>query len=316
MSSMLLLLLLALAASAIFAGSETGFYGLNRLRLRQLAEHSWTAGLLARSTASASGFLAALLLGNNLANSLAVQSGVGLLEEWGVGHAELWTTILLTPLLLLVGELLPKAWMMGRPARMVGLALPLALCRLLFLPFTLPLAWLATRLQGGAAANALERRQLEALLHEGRRQAPGEARVMQAALRALDSRGRGLDPFLRMDLPILPQKMTHANALHSLAQSRDGIALLRLPGGRWGLLRAQALLDAPPRQSLASLAVTLPVLPRSIDLGGALVRLRGLRAGFATVEGKGPAAVLDLEYAVAMLVAPAPPSDSVPGSHS
>jgi len=316
MSALLCLLLLALAASALFAGSETGFYGLNRLRLRQLAEDSWAAGLLMRVTASASGFLAALLLGNNLANSLAVQSSIGLLEGWGIGHAEFWTTIFLTPLLLIFGELLPKAWMMGRPLRLIRLTLPLAICRVLFLPFTAPLAWMATRLQGGGATNALERRQLESLLHEGRHQAPGEARVMVAALRALDSRGRGLEPFLRHDLPVLPASMSHEVARQRLARSRDGIALLQLPNHRWALLRAQALLDAPPRQSLSSLAVTLPVLPRSMDLAGALVRLRGLGAGFASVAGKGSAAILDLEYAVAMLVAPALPTAAHPGSSS
>jgi len=303
---MVLLLLLALLGSAMFAGSETGFYGLNRLRLRQMADDSLPAAVLVRITASSSGFLAALLLGNNLANSLAVQGGVGVLEGFGVDQAEFWTTIALTPVLLLLGELLPKAWMLQRPVRLVFLALPLAFFRVLFLPLTLPLAWLASRLEGSGAGLALERRQLETLLHEGREQAPGEARVMVAALRALDSRGQGLAPFLRHDLPTLPASLDHETARARLAQSPDGNALVELKSGQYGLLRSRNLLDAPAQQPLSALAVALPVLPRGLDLGGALVRLRGLGAAFAVVEGEAATAVLDLEYAVALLVMPTP----------
>lgn len=316
MIAMFLLLVIALLASAMFAGSETGFYSLNRLRLRQMAHDSLPAAVLTRITSSASGFLAALLLGNNLANSLAVQGGVGLLVGWGIEQAEFWTTLILTPVLLLLGELLPKAWMLHRPVRLVHLAFPLAFFRALFLPLTLPLAWLASRLEGSDAGLALERRQLEALLHEGRDQAPGEARVMVAALRALDSRGQGLAPFMRHDLPTLAPELAHDAARAALAQSPDGNALVELKPGRFGLLRSRHLLDAPAHRPLSALAVPLPVLPQGLDLGGALVRLRGLRAAFAAVEGEASTAVLDLEYAVAMLVMPAPLASSAPETHS
>ena len=106
-----LLFLLGLSLSAFFSGSETGFYRVSRTRLvldglsgSKMAR--WMIWLLNHPAI----FVATTLVGNNLANyvtSLAIVMGVAI--WFGVGSsAELLGPIFLTPIVFVLGELLPK----------------------------------------------------------------------------------------------------------------------------------------------------------------------------------------------------------------
>jgi len=306
-TSLVLLLVFAIAASAMFAGSETGFYGMNRLRLRHEARRSRGAALLESVVRSPSAFLATLLIGNNLANDAAVKAAGKLCASFGLEGAEFWGALFLTPLIFFFGEVLPKQLLLANPRRLFGLAAPLALARIVFWPLTAPLAWLASALDGGEGASVLARRQFEALLQEGEQHPPGEARVMSAALRALDSRGKGLEPFLRFDLPEFQADLSTEAARQDLATSTDTLALVRNPKGPPGLLLGSRLATADARASLGDLALPLPSLPADLDLAGALTSLRALGVAFAWVEKPGEwAGLCDLEYALARLFEPSP----------
>ncbi|NLZ59261.1 MAG: HlyC/CorC family transporter [Lentisphaerae bacterium] len=122
----ILLVLLGMALVAFFSASEMAFTSASRIYLRGLAEKgNAAAGRICRFFEQSERFLGTVLVGSNLANvSLVTLAQVFLLqfllsrpalarlilapEGLGLG-IELLTTLLLTPLLLLFCEILPKA---------------------------------------------------------------------------------------------------------------------------------------------------------------------------------------------------------------
>jgi len=108
----LLLFLVGLRLSAFFSGGETGFYRMSYLRL-SIDAHAGDpiARRLLWFSNNPSYFVATTLVGNNVANyltTLAIGLGIACLltdEPW---WAEIVGTLLLSPLIFLWGELLPK----------------------------------------------------------------------------------------------------------------------------------------------------------------------------------------------------------------
>ncbi|QDU06933.1 CNNM domain-containing protein [Gimesia aquarii] len=106
------LFLIGLRLSALFSGSETGFYRVSFLRLNIDANHGDPiAKRLCWFAQNPSYFVATTLIGNNLANDLttiAISLGIAELYQQSGGAAEIITTILLTPVIFIFGELVPK----------------------------------------------------------------------------------------------------------------------------------------------------------------------------------------------------------------
>ncbi len=144
------LFLFGLVLSALFSGSETGMYRVSRTRLvldalggsRSARALIW---LLNRPTI----YVATALVGNNLANfltSFAIVTAVAAI--FGESFiAELVGPMLLTPMVFVFGELLPKLWFFQAPYRLLGIVKPfLLLSTLIFLPVSSLLALLAMAL--------------------------------------------------------------------------------------------------------------------------------------------------------------------------
>ncbi len=106
-----LLAFVGMVGSALYSGLETGVYRLNRVRLHLLAhEHKPQALRLSRMVRNPNRTLGTLLIGNNIANYASSFGITALLEGAGLGD---WQVILvvaaiLTPLLFVFGEVLPK----------------------------------------------------------------------------------------------------------------------------------------------------------------------------------------------------------------
>jgi CBS domain containing-hemolysin-like protein len=107
----LTLMLLGFAGSALYSGMETGAYSLNRIRLHILDHEGWRSAhtlrtLLDRPTL----LLSTLLIGNNLTNYLGTASLAVILQSQGLNEWEsiVLNTILVTPILFIFGETLPK----------------------------------------------------------------------------------------------------------------------------------------------------------------------------------------------------------------
>jgi len=103
--------LLGLIGSAVFSGLETGIYRLNRIRLHLYAhQHERRATLLDRMIRSPNRMLGTLLIGNNIANYASSLAITALLAAAGYSDRQVIVivAVILTPLLFVFGEVLPK----------------------------------------------------------------------------------------------------------------------------------------------------------------------------------------------------------------
>jgi len=142
--------LVGLLLSALFSGSETGFYRIPRIRLKLDAmEKDRTARQLLWLVNRPSFFIATLLVGNNVAHymvSLATVLFVGAVLSNSQGIIiEILATLLVAPLLFVYGEMFPKYLFMHAPNRMLRTFAPvISSCFRLFLPLSL-LLWLVNQ---------------------------------------------------------------------------------------------------------------------------------------------------------------------------
>ncbi|QDU88310.1 hypothetical protein Pla175_16850 [Pirellulimonas nuda] len=145
----LLLFSLGLALSAMFSGSETGFYRLSRLRLviDTMAGDRISKGFL-WAVNNPAAFVATVLVGNNVANYLASSAIVMACDHYFAGSelAGVLVPMAFSPLVFVYGELMPKNVFYAAPNRMLRrVAAPLAVAGLLFLPVS-ALLWCVGRL--------------------------------------------------------------------------------------------------------------------------------------------------------------------------
>ena len=113
----IVVLILLIVLSAFFSSAETAFSSANRIKMRSLAEEgNKTAALVIKILDSYSKLLSAILIGNNVVNlsasSLATTIAIALSEPLGI-QASLMTglaTGILTVVVLLGGEIVPKTW--------------------------------------------------------------------------------------------------------------------------------------------------------------------------------------------------------------
>jgi len=103
--------LVGICFSALFSGMETGIYTINRVRLSVRAGRKEAAALrLSKEIQHSNRLLATLLVGNNLANYAGSYGIAAILATLGYGE---WAVvalnaIVLTPMLFVFGETLPK----------------------------------------------------------------------------------------------------------------------------------------------------------------------------------------------------------------
>lgn len=146
----IVLFLVALAASAFFSGSETGFYRVSQLRLVvESAEGRWLSRGLLWSANRPSQFVATALIGNNIANYLISLAVLLFFRAAGGGAwLESVAPVALTPVLFIYGELLPKRLFEQAPNRLLAITGPaFLLCMVLFYPLSWALGVLSTLLQ-------------------------------------------------------------------------------------------------------------------------------------------------------------------------
>ncbi len=130
-----LLALVGTMFSALFSGLETGLYRINRIRLRLRAERAEDrrAQVLLAMISQPETLLATVLLGNNLANYLTTGAVSSLLAPLGEMVAVVVTTVIVTPVLFILGEVTPKnifrrspdllCYPLAKPLRGLSLAL-------------------------------------------------------------------------------------------------------------------------------------------------------------------------------------------------
>ena len=104
--------------SGFFSGTETALTATSRARMHSLEGHGDArAGTVTRLIARRDRLIGALLIGNNLVNilasALATSMFLSLFGEAGVAYA----TLIMTVLLVIFAEVLPKSWAISNPER-------------------------------------------------------------------------------------------------------------------------------------------------------------------------------------------------------
>lgn len=138
------LFVIGLRLSAFFSGSETGFYRVSTLQLTlQKQRGDRLAASLFSFVAHPEKFVATTLVGNNIANyvtTLAIGMFVAAIWENSGGAAEITATILLTPVIFVFGELIPKSLFYRAPmSQLRNGARWFSGFYILFFPISLPL---------------------------------------------------------------------------------------------------------------------------------------------------------------------------------
>jgi putative hemolysin len=102
--------LVCLLASAFFSAAEIAFLAANRVRLRHLAEQgSRVARGYMEAFQHPERLLSTAMMGVTIAHVVSSAVATAALLPWVGGKASLWATIILTPTMLVFGEILPKA---------------------------------------------------------------------------------------------------------------------------------------------------------------------------------------------------------------
>jgi Mg2+/Co2+ transporter CorB len=117
-----------LALSAFFAGSETALTAASRARMYRLAKHGNTRAVVVNQLLqSRERLIGALLLGNNAVNIAASSLATSVLLVWFGDVGVIYATLIMTVLVVVFAEVLPKTAAFDAPDRLaLAVARPIA----------------------------------------------------------------------------------------------------------------------------------------------------------------------------------------------
>ncbi len=124
--AMIVSLVVLVALSAYFSATETAFTSLNRIRLKNKADDGNVKA--ARTLALAEQYdklLSTILIGNNIVNIAATTVATVLFTKWFHEYGPAVSTVVLTIVILIFGEISPKSLAKESPERWAMLATPL-----------------------------------------------------------------------------------------------------------------------------------------------------------------------------------------------
>ena len=137
-------LVILVGFSAFFSASETAFSSLNQIRLKSRAEDGDSSA--ARVLAMAEQYdklLATILIGNNIVNIAAASIGTILFTQMlGAERGATMSTIVLTIIVLIFGEVTPKSLAKEMPEKVATAVSPFLV---LLMALMTPLTWLFTQ---------------------------------------------------------------------------------------------------------------------------------------------------------------------------
>jgi Mg2+/Co2+ transporter CorB len=140
-------LFLLTVASAFFAGSETALTGASRSKMHALAKGGdWRAKLVVKTRQDSENLIATILLVNTLLNILASALTTSLFITLFGMSGVLYATILMTAVILIFAEVMPKTIAINNADNMALLVVPVIYGFLLLLkPITAIVKWIVRR---------------------------------------------------------------------------------------------------------------------------------------------------------------------------
>ncbi|MEM7681121.1 MAG: CNNM domain-containing protein [Planctomycetota bacterium] len=292
------LMLLGFAGSALYSGMETGCYQLNRIRLHVRAQRDERAAKsLSRLLNRPAVLLTTLLLGNNIANYLGTFSLSLLLEGSGLSPLQtiVLNTIIVTPLLFVFGEVLPKD-LFGAAADRIMYPMAKVLTTSRILAYTTGLGFvvqafsaLCLRMVGQSSGMTVlhPRRRFGQLVREGVGYGLLSDEQSGLAERVLASAGRKIgDEMIPWKRVLTLQHNDPVDRVRELAD-RTGRSRFPLVQGKKvvGVVNAVAYLarTGPPPASLQELAEPAVHLRAQAPLRSGLARMQQQHVGLAIV---------------------------------
>lgn len=145
--------LIAVFLSGVFSGGETGLYCLSQVRLKVQAEQGdRRARRLERLLHHAPSALSMALIGTNLMNYLATAFFALLMTTQlglGEGQTEIYTTLIVTFIIFVFGEVVPKNLFQSHPDRFMSAVAPiLRTANLVLFPAVWAMTWATGRFAG------------------------------------------------------------------------------------------------------------------------------------------------------------------------
>ena len=292
--------LVFIALSALFSGSETGIYCANRLRLRLHSDRGLVRARRVRSLLEdEQQALAVILVGTNVANYLATVAAALLISrqfDLSDRQVELYTTLLVAPVLFVFGEVLPKNLFQRDPDRLLyRCSLALVVARKVLFPVVwgirrisaLVIAMVASDGQGQGPLNHRER--VAALLREALADgdnAQAHGQLVERALQLSDT------PIRSVMVPVGRVTAVSADAdraafLEVVRRSRHS----RFPvyeGDRTriiGAVHVHALLSDSTWRRVGERVQAAPNLPPDASVASTMVQVRRARLRLAIVQG-------------------------------
>lgn len=123
---MIVALVILIALSAYFSATETAFTSLNRIRLKNRAEDGDKRAQRALAMAEQyDKLLSTILIGNNIVNIAATTIATVLFTKWFHEYGPAVSTVALTVIILVFGEISPKSLAKESPERWAMTAAPL-----------------------------------------------------------------------------------------------------------------------------------------------------------------------------------------------
>jgi Mg2+/Co2+ transporter CorB len=120
-------ILVLVALSFLFSGTETGMTAVSRARLHAMAENGDRRAQLVQSLIERKDRLVgALLIGNNLVNILASALATSVLLSIFGQSGVVYATIGMTVMLVIFAEILPKSWALAKPEQFALFVAPFA----------------------------------------------------------------------------------------------------------------------------------------------------------------------------------------------
>jgi Mg2+/Co2+ transporter CorB len=132
-----------LCLSAFFSGSETSLTATSRARMLQLEkENNGDAGRVNRLISDGEGLLGSILLGNNIVNIAASMIAGQLFERMLGGNGVLWAMLVMTILVLVFAEVMPKTYALSNPDRFaLAVSRPILIVVRVFAPVVGAVQW-------------------------------------------------------------------------------------------------------------------------------------------------------------------------------
>jgi len=291
------LILLCVLLSGFFSGSETGLVSCNRIRMRYLAEEGhWKERIAHRLLFTPERSLTLTLVGTNLANILVASLATYQMVQWFGGHrAELLTTLIMSPIVLIFGEIIPKAMFQQKADELTPWAAPpLKVFSILLAPLVSASVFLSARVLKLAHVRSpdrktmLTREELYALIQEARR--AGAVDLHRGAMieEVFDLRQTSaldvMEPLERV--ATLPTGSLAQEAVERITHTtQPGLLVFRdRPSHIVGVIFPAQLLDASPEVPIDDLVEPIERVPENEPVDRLLGKLQQSQHHLAVVS--------------------------------